>query len=397
MEGGGGGGGGGGSAPGGGRGRGVGGSGVILGAARENEKERGGGCRGRSMGRARVCARLCAPHGAGAMLIVGGAIVGAAVFAWFRRRRGGREGAKNLMRQHVKEEEDLDGEVVDDEQDEAQRLHQFYENLSRDIIEDGKATEELHQIQKDDEIVPTELVSELEEKYDHNSVWDCAEITADGMVTESVTENGENSSKNTVENEIIVNDNEGAENSDEHTLSLSSLHIIAVEEHDNHNGAVQDAELTETTPMTESVTHQEQFSEEVKMNTVEETAEVKLAGGTVMEKNEFEQEEEKAKGELVEPISLSAYSSVSSLSKRAGKNNSANPRWNERGMKLEQDCTCTNGELKEHELTKGGAVLTMDRRTSYVAISALMFAVAMGITIYLHTLIRSSASNMIFR
>ncbi|KAL5223694.1 hypothetical protein ABZP36_010333 [Zizania latifolia] len=414
------GGGGGGSSAAGGGGGGV-GSGV-LGAARE-EKERGGGG---AMGRARVRARVRAPHGAGALLIVGGAIIGAAVFHWFRRHRDGGEGegAKNHGVQHAKEEEEVsDGGVVEDEQGEAQMLHQIYENLSKDKIEvrvdgtDGKATEELHQIQKDDEIVPAELVSEPvekydhnsdrdcakiaadamvtesvteDDKYDHNSETDCAETTADGMVTESVTEDDDNSSKNcieedeensrenTVKNENIVNDTEGAQNSDESTLSLSSPDIT-IEEHDNHNGAAQDAEPTEAIPMTENVTtHQEQFSEEVNLDTVAETAEVE---GTVMEKNEFEQEEEKAKGELVELVSLPAYSSVPSLIKRTEKKSLVNPGWNERGMKLEQDFT--DGVLKEHELTKGGAVLTMDRSTSYVAILALMFAVAIGITIFI--------------
>ncbi|KAG8093139.1 hypothetical protein GUJ93_ZPchr0012g19899 [Zizania palustris] len=475
-------GGGGGSSAAGGDGGGV-GSGV-LGAARE-EKERGGG----AMGRARVRARVRAPHGAGALLIVGGAIVGAAVFHWFRRHRDGGEGegAKNHGVQHAEEEEVSDGGVIEDEQGEAQRLHQIYKNLSRDDIEvrvdgtDGEATEELYHIQKDDKIIPAELVcfsvkifgedcrcqnasmncclfltvlsfallyfglqvSEPVEKYDHNSDRDCAEIAADAMVTESVTEDDkydhnsetdcaetaaddmvtesvteddkydhnsetdcaetavdsmvtesvtedddnssnncieedeENSRKNTIKNEIIVNDTEGTQNLDESTLNLSSP-AVTIEEHANHNGAAQDAEPTEAIPMTENVTHQGQFSEEVNMDTVAETAEIE---GTVIEKNEFEHEEEKAKGELVELVGLPAYSSVPSLIKRTEKKSLANPGWNERGMKLEQDFM--DSVLKEHELTKGGAVLTMDRSTSYVAILALMFAVAIGITMFI--------------
>lgn len=80
---------------------GSGGGGGDLGVAREvREEERGGG--GGGMRKARVCVR--APHGAGALLVVGGAVVGAAVFAWCRRRcrsDGGegegerKEGAKN--------------------------------------------------------------------------------------------------------------------------------------------------------------------------------------------------------------------------------------------------------------------------------------------------------------
>ncbi|KAG8093138.1 hypothetical protein GUJ93_ZPchr0012g19899 [Zizania palustris] len=311
------------------------------------------------------------------------------------------------------------------------------------LSQDGEATEELYHIQKDDKIIPAELVSEPVEKYDHNSDRDCAEIAADAMVTESVTEDDkydhnsetdcaetaaddmvtesvteddkydhnsetdcaetavdsmvtesvtedddnssnncieedeENSRKNTIKNEIIVNDTEGTQNLDESTLNLSSP-AVTIEEHANHNGAAQDAEPTEAIPMTENVTHQGQFSEEVNMDTVAETAEIE---GTVIEKNEFEHEEEKAKGELVELVGLPAYSSVPSLIKRTEKKSLANPGWNERGMKLEQDFM--DSVLKEHELTKGGAVLTMDRSTSYVAILALMFAVAIGITMFI--------------
>ncbi|KAF0889307.1 hypothetical protein E2562_022857 [Oryza meyeriana var. granulata] len=433
---------------------------------REEEGERGRGGGG-GMRKARVCVR--APHGAGALLVVGGMIVGAAVFAWCRHcRRDGGEGKG--AKKHAKEEA-LDGGVVEDEQGDTQKLHQIYENLSRDNVEvgvngsDGKATHELYQIQKDDEIVPSELVSEAVEKYDHNAVRDCAEITTDGMVaeaveksdhnsdrdfveitaqgmgTESVTEDDDNSSKNGIENEIIVNDTKGAEDSDESTVSLSSPDI-AHEEHDNHNCVAQDTMSTETVPITESATHQEQFSEDVKLaETAEvklaeetettpmavtaqvkpaeetettpkkaevtpaeetetapmaetadmepaeetetipmvETAEVKLAEEKVMKENEFEQNEEKAKEEPVELVSSLAYSSVPSLLKRTVKKRAVNPGWNETGMKLEQDCT--NGELKEHELTKGGAILTMVRRTDSMAILALMFAVTIAITI----------------
>uniref|UniRef100_A0A0E0MNE3 Uncharacterized protein n=2 Tax=Oryza punctata TaxID=4537 RepID=A0A0E0MNE3_ORYPU len=499
--------------------RGGGGSG-DLGVAREvrEEEERGGG--GGGMRKARVCVR--APHGAGALLVVGGAIVGAAVFAWCRRRSDGGEGerkkgAKNHGEHPAKEEEALDGGVVEGEQDDAQRLHQIYQNLSRDNVEvgvngsHGKATDELYQIQKDDEIVAngdkivlSESVTEAVEKYDHNSVKDYAEIAADGMVneavetydhnserecakitahvmdTENVTEDDDNSGKNDAENERI--DNEGEENSAESTLSLSSPDI-ALEEHDNHNCVDQDTASTETTQTTEKVMHQEQVSEEVNMaetaevkpaeetettpmvetevkleeetettpfaettevkpaeetgtstmaetgqvkpaeetettsmgETVElklaeetetasmaetaevklaeetetipmaETAEVKLAEEKVMKKNQFEQEEEKSKEEPVKLVSSLAYSSVPSLLKRTVKKGLVNPRWNETGMKLEQDCT--NGELNEHGLTKGraaamgGAVLTMARRPDSMAILALIFAVTITITI----------------
>uniref|UniRef100_A0A0D9Y063 Uncharacterized protein n=1 Tax=Leersia perrieri TaxID=77586 RepID=A0A0D9Y063_9ORYZ len=469
-------------------GSGCGGGGDGSGAAREEEQRGGGGMR-----RARVYVR--APHGAGALLIVGGAIVGAAVFAWCRRRRDG--GGKNDGGEKHKKEEGLDGGVVEDEQADAQKLRQIYEDLSRDDnIEvgingsDGKATEELYQIHKDDEIVPYESVSEAADKYDHNSVRECteftaevspsvekychnsdrecAEITANGMHTKSVTENDKNSSKNGVENEVT--DIEGVENSDDSTLILSSPDV-AHEEHDNHISAAQDTTSAETTATAECMTHREQFSE-VKMTetaevkpaeeiettpisetaeetetaqldetaevkpaeetenlamaeTVElklteetvamaETVEVKLTEAIAMaestelklaeetettavaqttevkmeEENEFEQEEEKTKEELVEPESSPAYSSMPSLLKRTEKK--VNSGWNETGMKLEQDFT--NGNLKEHELTKGGAISTMVRRTDSMAILALMFAVTIAITIVMRLYVPSQAT-----
>ncbi|EAY83465.1 hypothetical protein OsI_38676 [Oryza sativa Indica Group] len=469
------------------------------------------------MRKARVCVR--APHGAGALLVVGGAVVGAAVFAWCRRRGEDerKRGAKNHGEHPAKEEEGLDGGVAEGEQGDAQRLHQIYQNLSRENVvvgvngSDGKATDELYQIQKDDEVVPngdkivlSELVTEAVEKYDHNSVKDCAgiaadvmvneavetydhnserdctEITAHAMDTENVTEDDDNSGKNSVENERT--DTEGEENSVDSTLSLSSPDIT-LEEHENHNCVVQDTASTEITLSTGSVMHQEQFSEEAKneetaevklaqetvttpmeeaevkleeetetipiaettevkpaeetetstmaetvqvkpaeetettskADTAElklaeetetasmaesaevklaeetdtipmaETAEVKLAEEKAMKKNEFEQEEENSKEESVKPYNSLAYSSVPSLLKRTVKKGQVNPRWNETGMKLEQDCT--NDELNEHELTKGGAaamggaVLTMARRPDSMAILALIVAVTIAITI----------------
>uniref|UniRef100_J3NE18 Uncharacterized protein n=2 Tax=Oryza brachyantha TaxID=4533 RepID=J3NE18_ORYBR len=118
-----------------------------------------------------------------------------------------------------------------------------------------------------------------------------------------------------------------------------------------------------------------------------EAAKVKLAE-EVMKENEFEQKEEKAKQEPTEPVSSLAYSSVPSsvpsLLKQTVNKRMVNPGWNETGMKLEQDSPY--GELKDHELTKGGAAMggaisTMVRRTDSMAILALMFAVTIGITI----------------
>uniref|UniRef100_J3NE17 Uncharacterized protein n=1 Tax=Oryza brachyantha TaxID=4533 RepID=J3NE17_ORYBR len=238
------------------------------------------------------------------------------------------EAAAIFVWREKEEEEALDDGVVEDEQGDTQKLHRIYENLNRDnimavngsVTSDGKATEQLYQIHKVDEINSSELlskrmsfdllyfgfqVSEAVENYDHNSVSQCAEITADGMVSEhvekydhnsdmdcaeittpgmgttSVTENDDNSSKNITENKIIVHDCKGAVNSDERTVSLSNLGI-AHEEHDNHNCVAQD------TTSTESAANQEQFSEEMKMAEMAEERETTPMAETVEVKLEEE-------------------------------------------------------------------------------------------------------------
>ncbi|KAM0831851.1 hypothetical protein ACQ4PT_065267 [Festuca glaucescens] len=64
--------------------------------------------------RARVCARVRTPQGVGALLLVGGAIVGAAVFAW--RRHCDRKKAKNHQRCKEEEKVPEDSGVVENEQ-----------------------------------------------------------------------------------------------------------------------------------------------------------------------------------------------------------------------------------------------------------------------------------------
>lgn len=66
----------------------------VARGAREEVERGGGGGGGGGMRKARVCVR--APHGAGALLVVGGAVVGAAVSRGARRGEDERKrGAKN--------------------------------------------------------------------------------------------------------------------------------------------------------------------------------------------------------------------------------------------------------------------------------------------------------------
>ncbi|OEL33798.1 hypothetical protein BAE44_0005186 [Dichanthelium oligosanthes] len=189
----------------------------------------------------RVSAR--APHGVGALLLIGGAaVVGAAVLAWRRSRRG-KKGAEN-HREHRQPAKDtvLDGGVVEDEKVQGgalvQKLGQPNENLSAGNTEigfgrlvgkatekshqfhknneiDGKATEESHQIRMDNEIVVDHLDSKPEEKIEQNSGRGPVEIT-DDMDKEYVGKTDHNSSRNHAEitTHDMCHDNEHAEKID---------------------------------------------------------------------------------------------------------------------------------------------------------------------------------------
>ncbi|KAJ1265672.1 hypothetical protein BS78_08G093900 [Paspalum vaginatum] len=422
--------------------------GSVLGAAQEPRGQRGeekGAAaaaerRGGGM-KFRVSAR--APHGVGALLLVGGAaVVGAAVLAWRASRRG-KKGAAERDRQSAKDEV-LDGGVVEDGKVQGgtlvQKLDQPNENLSAGNTEtgsgrlDGKVAEESHQVHKDSEITADQLDSKPEEKIeqnpgrnpaakdkekveknDQNSSTNHVEITTHDMDNEHVEEidqveridqnsrrnpetvmkemvtvcliSGntekvdEDSSKNAVEKEIAQKDNKDVEVSDQSRLSIKSPGIILNKQNDQSDG-IQEAESMENTPTAQLMMHQEQLLDDMVTDTVAETEEEKQGEGTMIDESELEQDEKKALAGLVELVSSPA---LSSLIKPTDKKEPEFIRCNETGMKIEQDHT--NGELRQHgliskgEAAQGGAIATMDRRSHALAILALIFALTIGITI----------------
>ncbi|KAF7071032.1 hypothetical protein CFC21_076447 [Triticum aestivum] len=294
--------------------------------SREEVARRGGAMR------TRVCARVGSPQGVGALLLVGGAIVGAAVVAW--RRRGDGKGAKKDRR--GKEDDVLDGGVVENEQ----KSDQSDENLSMEVREveadglDGKEAEELHEIQEQvDEIVADELDSEPTDNFDPNASKERAEIVNDTAT-------------------------QGVKNSDESTLTINSPEVA----HEEHIGQGHDDD--QETASTQMTAHQSQISEQLKVDTMTETA-------TVENVSKHEEQKPPAQ-ELVAPIDSPACPSLPALFKPAEKKRPANTGWNETGMKLGQD----GGSKKA--AAKGVAVVTMDRRAASMAILAIIFAVTIG-------------------
>ncbi|XP_037433149.1 uncharacterized protein LOC119300223 isoform X3 [Triticum dicoccoides] len=298
--------------------------------AQESREEVAG--RGGAM-RTRVCARVGTPQGVGALLLVGGAIVGAAVVAW--RRRGDGKGAKKDRR--GKEEDVLDGGVVEKEQ---QKSDQSDENLGREdrVVEadglDGKEAEELHEIPEQvDEIVADELDSKPTDKFDPNA------------------------SKERVE---VVNDTatEGVKNSDESALTINIPEVT----HEEHIGQGHDDD--QETASTQMTAHQSQISEQLKVDTMTEIA--------TMENVSKHEEQKPPAQEPVAPIDSPTFPSLPALFKPAEKKRPANTGWNETRMKLVQD----GGSKKA--AAKGVAVVTMDRRAASMAILAIIFAVTIG-------------------
>ncbi|KAI4987544.1 hypothetical protein ZWY2020_020344 [Hordeum vulgare] len=311
--------------------------------------------------RTRVCARVGTPQGVGALLLVGGAIVGAAVLAW--RRRGDGKDAKKDHR--CKEDDVLDGGVVESEQVwppevSLQKSDQSDENLGREDREveadglDGKEAEELHEIQEQvDEIVADELDSEPTDNSDPNASKERAE-TVNDVDIEDVKNPDQNPVKSCVEDEVTPNATEGVKNSDDSALTINSPEIA----HEEHIGQSQE------TASTRMVAHQSQISEQLKVDTMTEIATVE---------NVLKHEEEKPPAqEPVAPINSPVCPSLPALFKPAEKKRPANMGRNETGMKLGQD----GGSKKAAE--KGVAVVTMDRRAASMAILAIIFAMTIG-------------------
>ncbi|KAM3273076.1 hypothetical protein ACQJBY_042840 [Aegilops geniculata] len=332
--------------------------------SREEVARRGGAMR------TRVCARVGTPQGVGALLLVGGAIVSAAVVAW--RRRGDGKGAKKDRRS--KEDDVLDGGVVENEQ----KSGQSDENLSMEVREveadglDGKEAEELHEIQEQvDEIVADELDSEPTDNFDPKESKEHADIVND-TDSEDVKNPDQNSVNNCVENEIAPNATQGVKNYDESALTINSPEVA----HEEHIGQGHDDD--QETASTQMTAHQSQISEQLKVDTMTETATVE---------NVSKHEEQKPPAQ--EPVALidsPACPSLPALFKPAEKKRPANTGRNETGMKLGQDGS------SEKAATKGVAVVTMDRRAASMAILAIIFAVTIGanVVVRLYSALRAA-------
>lgn len=428
--------------------------GSVLGAAKEPREEKGAGAtaerRGGGSGM-KFCVSARAPHGVGALLLIGGAaVVGAAALAWRSSRRGKKGAGDQRDRQPAKDKV-LEGCVVDDGkvQDAAlvQKFDQHNENLSTGNTEigsgtlDGKAAEENHQVHKDNEVTTDQLDNKPQEKNDQNSE-NPVEVNAHGMDREQVekidqnshtnhdeitthdmcqdNEHDEetdqveiidqNSSRNTVDiimqemvtvclvsenmenvdddpskhdikKEIAQKDNKDVEAPDQSRLNITSTGIV-LNKHDDQSDGTQEAESMENTPTAQLMMHQDQLLDDMVTDTVTETEENKHGEGIITDEIELEQDEKKALAGLVE---LASSSAVSSLVKPMEKKELVFPRHKETGMKVEQDYT--NGELQKHDLiSKGGAtqrgdIVIMDRRSPALAILALIFAMAIGVTI----------------
>uniref|UniRef100_A0A453JZX8 Uncharacterized protein n=1 Tax=Aegilops tauschii subsp. strangulata TaxID=200361 RepID=A0A453JZX8_AEGTS len=245
-----------------------------------------------------------------------------------------------------------------------QKSDQSDENLSMEVREveadglDGKEAEELHEIQEQvDEIVADELDSEPTDNFDPNASKERAEIVND---TDSEDEKNpdQNSVNSCVENEIAPNATQGVKNSDESTLTINSPEVA----HEEHIGQGHDDD--QETASTQMTAHQSQISEQLKVDTMTETA-------TVENVSKHEEQKPPAQ-ELVAPIDSPACPSLPALFKPAEKKRPANTGWNETGMKLGQD----GGSKKA--AAKGVAVVTMDRRAASMAILAIIFAVTIG-------------------
>nr|CAB3466132.1 unnamed protein product [Digitaria exilis] len=202
----------------------------------------------------RVSAR--APHGVGALLLIGGAaVVGAAVLAWRSSRRGKKGAERQQGRRQPEKDVVLDDGVVEDGKAEdgtlVQKLDQGQptEKLSTvntDIGSgrlDGKATKESHQIHKDNEIVADQLDSKLEEKIDQNSVRNLIEANMEDthrrrfvfiscefefQDKEHVENIGQNSNTNHVE--ITTHD---VSQDNEHTDSFG--HVERIDQHSSRD------------------------------------------------------------------------------------------------------------------------------------------------------------------
>ncbi|XP_066355530.1 uncharacterized protein [Miscanthus floridulus] len=181
--------------------------------AKETERKKGAGAGGGGGGGGGMKFRLRAraPHGVGAVLLIGGAaVVGAAVLAWRRSRHGNKGGAVDQPERRLTVKEDaLDGGIVEDGKVQGgslvKELGRSDENLSAGNTDigssrlDGNVSEESHQIHKDDEITADKLESKHEERINENSGSNPVEVHTHDLDKEHVEKVEQKSSCNHVE------------------------------------------------------------------------------------------------------------------------------------------------------------------------------------------------------
>ncbi|XP_066355529.1 uncharacterized protein [Miscanthus floridulus] len=210
--------------------------------AKETERKKGAGAGGGGGGGGGMKFRLRAraPHGVGAVLLIGGAaVVGAAVLAWRRSRHGNKGGAVDQPERRLTVKEDaLDGGIVEDGKVQGgslvKELGRSDENLSAGNTDigssrlDGNVSEESHQIHKDDEITADKLESKHEERINENSGSNPVEVHTHDLESKPEEKIDENSGSNPVDVHIQDLDKEHVEKVEQ----KSSCNHVEITAHD---------------------------------------------------------------------------------------------------------------------------------------------------------------------
>ncbi|XP_008673247.1 uncharacterized protein [Zea mays] len=267
----------------------------AAGAAAERKGAGAGGGGGMKF---RVRAR--APHGVGALLLIGGAaVVGAAVLAWRRSRHGNKGGSVDQPDRRLPAKvEGLDGGIVEDGKVQGgslvQKLSQSNEILSvgnTDIGSgrlDGNASEESHQIHKDGEITADQSESKHDGKIDENSGINPAEVQMHDQESKHEEKNDENSGSNPVEVHKHDLDKEHVEEVDQ----KSSSNHVEISAHD----------MCEDNEHVEKIDHVERIDQNSSRDPVkaimQEMIKVCLVSGSV----EKVEEEDSSKKDLEKEI-----------------------------------------------------------------------------------------------
>lgn len=268
----------------------------AAGAAAERKGAGGGGMKFR--------VRARAPHGVGALLLIGGAaVVGAAVLAWRRSRHGNKSGSVDQPDRRLPAKvEGLDGGIVEDGKVQGgslvQKLSQSNEILSvgnTDIGSgrlDGDASEESHQIHKDDEITADQTFQESkhEEKIDENSGINPVEVQMHDLESKHEERNDENSGSNPVE--VHKHDLDKEHQHVEEVDQKSSSKHVEISAHD----------MCEDNEHVEKIDHVERIDQNSSRNPVkaimQEMINVCLVSGSV----EKVEEEDSSKKDLEKEI-----------------------------------------------------------------------------------------------